>query len=474
MMKTWQIILFVLAMSSSQGLAENQSSTLDLATYVERYLQVSPILSQSHIVEEQRRLDKAIVDQSFTSQINIQPFISQSSIDVTPGSYEDQTRDSQIQLDLRQSLATGTQLGVRSAYSWRQSERESETNPTESLAFYLEQNLWQNFAGRQRGMRQQIAESRLQRAILEKESALLQECVAASRLYLDLFTHQQMRQLFEETAKDAADIYQRYQKLFQQRLIRETEYLTAESDLLTNKKRLLDEKQRYEQALLAFLLSIKQEASETYLQNPTVNLPEETRKLKQEEFLSLRQIRRLDLEIAESRNQLDLARDQSRSQIDLVFEAGRGKSQQIVEFGLLTSERQYVQLGIRADIPLMNRVPAFETDRAKAEVLLNEERRRASLLEAQLESERMHSRWQFLQERMDLTQKRSKVLNAKLKSARQQVDRMQMELFDYIRHRTELINSRLEEFENQRDFWNQRLESWLLMDMTPEFCRIPT
>jgi len=475
----WQRLVLVTAsllfslIIGGLGLGQQVEAEIELDAYIERYLKISPVLSQSQIQKNQRQIDKSISEQRWTSQLSLQPQVSRSSIAVSPGSYEDRTRDSQIFFDVNQNLPSGTLFGVRSGYSWRNSDRESETNPTESLAFYLQQNLWQNFGGRQGDLQEQIAASRLQRSKLELEGTLLTECITATRLFLDLYSRQQMRALYQESARDAEDIFNRYRKLFQQRLIRETELLTAESDLLANRKRLVDEQLRYEQSLISFLAPVDQINFPANLRNPEGKFTGlDLEAMEPETLQASLAVKRLDLEIEESQTRLALTREQVRSRIDLVFEIGRGKSQQIVEFGLLTSQREYVQLGLNASIPIVNKVPAFEVERAKSDVMLGQERRRASIRAAELEAERIQMRWKFIQQRTILTQQRSRVLDAKLRSARQQVDRLQMELFDYIRHRSELINSRLEEFENQRDFWNQRLDAWLLLDITPKFCRV--
>lgn len=455
--------------------AASAGKEVELQDYIRDYLANSPLLSQTRIREKQQRLEKAIAEQRWTSSLALMPEISQSSLAVNPGSYADETRDTQLQLELQQNLPTGTLLGLKGAYSWRQSKQEENSHPTESYAFFLRQSLWQDWAGRQGELNLQLAEGRLKRSTLEHQANILKECLSASRLYLELFIRQEMHTLFEASARDAEEIFQRYERLFQQRLIQETEFLTAESDLLANRQRLLDEHLRYQESLIAFLSPLK---SPVQLQRPKLSSPDLSELQKQlasieaENLQENANVKRVELEIQESLTRLAQVREKSRARVDLIFEMGRRKSEQIIDFGLLTAQREYAQLGISANLPLNNKIPLFEVERAQSEIALGQEKRREALQTIELEVQRVQTQLDFLAKRMTVSKKRSEVLEAKLKAARIQVDRLQMELFDYIRHRSELISGRLEEFEIQWEQWNQQLEFLQLLNVMPAFCRV--
>jgi outer membrane protein TolC len=473
----WVIWLAAVVSALPSAAAESKGSdqpakpfTLD--QYVRQYLSVSPSLAMARIRQQQQQLNLNIARENWMNELSMEPSYTESNLEVDPGDFADKREDVRLQAELSQQTPWGTQFGLRGGYSWRQSTAEEDSTPTEAYAFYLQQNIWRNWAGQATQMQIEAAQAAWRQAQLVTRESRSAACLKAIQLYQNVYVLQQMQELYQQSLDDSKEIFDRYQQLFRQRLIKETELLTAESDWLANRNQVMDERRRFRQALVTFLTPIGREVVKLDLADPQAFVKGRLATVSGQELDQLTRVQQAEWQIAQQQARLALAREEAKSDVNLFVELGRNKTENIIDAGPVSQRNEYVQIGISAKIPLVNKIPSYEIEQARQNVALSQMEKQEDILNLREQLESLKVEIEGLQAKQDLTAKRTRVLERKLTAARQQVERRQMELLDYIRHRSELLTNRLEQLSVQREIVQRLTELWILTDHIPRICQV--
>ena len=378
-----------------------------------------------------------------------------------------------VNLNLTQTLPSGTLLGFRADQTRQTEDTTGSFTPASSMALYLSQPLARNGFGRAGDLLVGSAGQRHRAATLQEEDARLAECTNAATLFGRVYALQKRMAIMKDIAATSSRIYRTQSRYFRSRLVPRLQYLLAETDYTDTRTRVLALQGELDLALVE--LSENAGRKIRTLASPEEDLRPDLRPLSRADIDRLPAVRAAKADQMAARFDVKQSREQSRARVDLNVEAGRTENEARYTFGdrlLSTYTREnYVQLGVTMDLPLINDRPDYQVYQAVETWRMASDRVAGARRTVAIHLQQQEQSLTHLQEAVALREKNLALTSRQLQEARRLLSDSRIDLETYLFFRNRYREQHLTFWQVRLELWRAGLQLARIRNHRPAFCR---